>query len=172
MKFRSVLATLLALAASIATADQTTIRAALKPVGERKRAPEFSLQDTSGKTATLLSYRGKVVLLDFWATWCGGCKEEIPWFVEFHKTYGSKGLAVVGASLDDGWNVLKPFLAEHNIPYRIVLGDDALSKGYGIEGMPDTFLIDRQGRIAAAYRAGVVDRNDVEANIKALLVEP
>jgi hypothetical protein len=79
---------------------------------------------------------------------------------------------VVGASLDDdGWKSLKPFLAEHTIPYRIVLGDEAFAKRYGIENMPDTFLIDRHGRVAAAYRAGIVDRNDIEANIKSLLAE-
>ena len=92
--------------------------------------------------------------------------------MEFQKSYGAMGLATVGVSLDEGgWKVLKPFLAEHDIPYRIVRGDDAMAKRYRIEGMPDTFLIDRQGRVAAAYRAGIVDRKDVEANIKALLAE-
>lgn len=172
LSFKSALATLLMLAGSVAVADQGALRVALQPVKDRKPAPAFALTDASGKTARLTDYRGKVVLLDFWATWCTGCKKEIPWFVEFQKSYGTKGLAVVGVSLDEGgWKVLKPFLAEHTIPYRIVLGDDAMSKRYGIEGMPDTFLIDQQGRVAAAYRAGLVDKNDVEANIKAMLAE-
>jgi peroxiredoxin len=159
------------LGGSAAIADQPTVRASLQRIEERKPAPEFQLKDASGKTRTLADYRGKVVLLDFWATWCTGCKQEIPWFVEFQKSYEAKGLAVVGVSLDDGWNVLKPFLATHEIPYQMVLGDDAIAKRYGIEGMPDTFLIDRQGRVAAAYRAGIVDRRDIEANLKKLLSE-
>ena len=68
-----------------AAADQTTVRAALQPENQRKLAPEFTLKDAKGKTVKLKNYRGKVLLLDFWATWCGGCKEEIPWFAEFQK---------------------------------------------------------------------------------------
>jgi peroxiredoxin len=170
--FKSTLACSLVLAAALTAADQTTIRAALEPAQARKPAPEFSLQDAAGKTATLADYHGKVLLLDFWATWCHGCKEEIPWFAAFYKTYAPQGFQVVGASLDDdGWKTLKPFLAEHPIPYRVVLGDEAFAKRYAIENMPDTFLIDRHGRVAAAYRAGIVDRNDIEANIKSLLAE-
>src|SRR5271170_3156955 len=118
MNCKSAWAALLIMAGS-AAADQATIRAALEPAQARQPAPEFSLQDSSGKTATLADYRGKVLMLDFWATWCGGCKEEIPWFAEFYKTYAPQGFQVVGASLDeDGWKVLKPFLEEHPIPYR------------------------------------------------------
>jgi cytochrome c biogenesis protein CcmG/thiol:disulfide interchange protein DsbE len=157
------------IAASVASAGQSEVSATIQSMTERKPAPEFTLTDTSGNTARLADYRGKVVLLDIWATWCGGCKKEIPWFMEFHKTYEAKGLAVVGVSLDDGgWQVLKPWLASHPIPYRVVLGDDAMAKRYAIESMPDSFLIDQQGRVAAAYR-GVVDQKNMEANIKALL---
>jgi peroxiredoxin len=146
--------------------------AALQPANERKPAPDFVLQDASGQTAKLADYHGKVVLLDFWATWCTGCKKEIPWFTEFQKTYGPSGFSVVGVSMDEGgWAVLKPFLAEHPIPYRMLLGDDATSKRYGIDNLPDTFLIDRQGRIAAAYKAVLVDKDEVEVHIKALLTQ-
>jgi cytochrome c biogenesis protein CcmG/thiol:disulfide interchange protein DsbE len=128
------------------------------------------LKDSVGRTAKLTKYRGKVLLLDFWATWCTGCKTEIPWFAEFQRKYGKKSFAVVGVSLDEGgWNALKPFLAEHPIPYRILLGDDSTAQRYGIQNMPDTFLIDRQGRLAAAYVAAIVDRDDIEANITTLL---
>ena len=162
-------ALLLTLAGIAAAADPSTVRAVLQPAVERKPAPEFALKDRSGKTVTLKKYRGKVVLLDFWATWCHGCKEEIPWFSEFQRRYASQGLTVVGVSLDeDGWKVVKPFLETASVPYRIVLGDDPTAKKYGIENMPDTFLIDRHGRIAAAY-AGLVDKDDVEANIRAML---
>jgi peroxiredoxin len=165
-------ALLLALACIAGSADQPGVRAALRPAGERQAAPAFALQDSSGKTIGLKNYQGKVVLLDFWATWCTGCKQEIPWFSEFQQAYRSRGLAVIGVSLDDGgWQVLKPFLAEHHVPYTMLLGNDAMARQYGIETMPDTFLIDRQGKVAAAYIAGLVNRDDIEANIKALLAQ-
>jgi cytochrome c biogenesis protein CcmG/thiol:disulfide interchange protein DsbE len=164
------LSILLAVAYIVNAADEPGVRAALQPAIERHSAPPFVLKDSAGKTVNLSRYRGKVVLLDFWATWCTGCKHEIPWFVEFQRQYAKQGLAVVGISLDDGgWKVLKPFLADHPIPYRILLGNDSTARSYGIENMPDTFLIDRQGRLAAAYRAGIVDRSNIEANIQAVL---
>lgn len=160
----------LAMTGIVAAADQPTIRAVLKPTGDRKTAPQFVLRDSSGKTAELSKYRGKVVLLDFWATWCTGCKKEIPWFSEFQRKYAKEGLAVVGVSMDEeGWKAVRPFLAEHRIAYRMLLGDESTAQSYGIQGMPDTFLIDRQGRLAAAYVAGIVDRDDIEANIKTVL---
>lgn len=165
-------ALLLTLAGIAAAADQPGVRAVLHPAKERKLASDFALTDASGRTVKLKDYRGKVLLLDFWATWCHGCKKEIPWFADFEKTYGAKGLAVVGVSMDEGgWTVLKPFLAETHVPYQILLGDDAMAKRYGIETMPDTFLIDQEGKVAAAYLGGLVDRDNVEANIKALLAK-
>lgn len=167
-----VLAILLVAAGIAGGADQPTVRAVLTAPADRKPAPKFVLRDSSGKKAKLSKYRGKVVLLDFWATWCTGCKKEIPWFSEFQRKYAKEGLAVVGVSLDqDGWKAVKPFLAEHDIPYRMLLGDDSIAHSYGIEGMPDTFLIDRQGRLAAAYIAGIVDRDDIDANIKEVLAK-
>lgn len=165
-------AIVLTIAAISVAADEPAVRVALQPPSDRKIAPEFTLKDSSGKTATLKKYRGKVVLLDFWATWCTGCKKEIPWFVELQRKYAKQGLAVVGVSMDDdGWKAVKPFLAEHRIPYRMLLADQPTAQSYGIEGMPDTFLIDRQGRLAAAYIAGIVDRDNIEANIKAVLAK-
>ena len=151
-------------------ADAPGVRAAIEPAAARQAAPAIALQDSHGKILKLDQYRGKVVLLDFWATWCHGCKEEIPWFEQFDKRYKDKGLAVVGISLDgDGWKVLRPFLKNTmKIPYRIALGDDATAALFKIENMPDTFLIDRQGRIAASYR-GLVDRDDIEKNVQAML---
>ena len=120
---------------------------------------------------TMKSYRGKVLLLDFWATWCHGCKQEIPWFSEFSRKYGDKGLTVVGVSLDsDGWKVVTPFIKTVQVPYQIILGNDAVSKAYGIENMPDTFLIDREGRVAAVYN-GMVDKQNVEENLRTMLLE-
>lgn len=167
---RSIL--LFAVAIAATAADQKTVRAVLASASERKAAPSFALQDAAGKTVQLKNYRGKVVLLDFWTTWCHGCKEEIPWFSEFQKTYGAKGLTVIGVSLDEeGWKVLKPFLAAARPSYQMLLGDDPTAKRYGIENLPDTFLIDRKGKLAAAYM-GLVDKDNVEANIQALLAKP
>ena len=151
-------------------AEEPTVRAILQPVGDRKPAPEFLLLDSSGKSISLKQLRGKVVLLDFWATWCTGCKKELPWFSEFQKTYGSKRFAVVGVSMDDdGWNVIKSFLAHTQLSYRMLLGDEVTAKRYGIDSLPDAFLVDRQGKIAAAYTTGMVDRDNLAANIQALL---
>lgn len=162
-------ALLLVLAGIIIAADPA--RATLQTPQARKPAPEFALKDSAGKTVTLKKYRGKVVLLDFWATWCHGCKEEIPWFAEFERKYSKQGLAVVGVSMDEeGWKIVTPFLEKTDVPYRIVLGGDAMAKKYSIENMPDTFIIDRHGRIAATY-VGLVDKDNVETNIQTTLTQ-
>jgi peroxiredoxin len=135
----------------------------------RKIAPAFSLTGANGTSIKLADYRGRVVLLDFWATYCGGCKVEIPWYKEFADKYKRNGLAVIGVSLDeDGWKVLKPFLAKNPINYPIVLGGENLIKQYGVESMPTTLLIDRDGTIAASH-AGMVDKDKFEAEIQTLL---
>ncbi len=153
-------------------AAQTTTRASLEPAPNRKPVPDFNLRDAGGKAASPGQYRGKVVLLDFWATWCTGCKQEIPWFVDLQQKFGTDRFAVVGVSLDDGgWNVLRPFLAKAHIPYRMLLGNDATAKQYGLTTMPDTFLLDKRGRIAAAYRGGLVNPANAASNIEALLAE-
>lgn len=150
---------------------QSSVHAVLKAVDQRKAAPELKLEDAYGKPLTLKQYAGRIVLLDFWATWCHGCQEEIPWFSEFEREYGSQGLTVVGVSLDEGgWKAVKPFIKTAGVPYRIVLGNHATSRLYSIVGMPDTFLLDRNGRVAAKY-VGLVDKNDIEANIRTLLAE-
>lgn len=145
------------------------VHAPIQPVAQRKLAPEIALTDSAGKTLKLTDYRGKIVLLNFWATWCGGCKEEMPWYSQFEKTYGPQGFAVIGVSQDeDGWKIVKPFLAKTPIPYRIVLGDETTGKKYNVDAMPVSLLLDRQGRIAASY-TGLVDRSDIEDNIKKML---
>ncbi|MCC6365641.1 MAG: TlpA family protein disulfide reductase [Bryobacterales bacterium] len=157
-------------AVAFEAADGTAIRAPLQPSKARKPAPDCALKDSTGATVKLKAYRGKVVLLNFWATWCHGCKQEIPWFAEFETRYREKGFAAVGVSLDEGgWKVVKPFLDGAHVPYRMVLGDDAVAKRYAIDSLPDTFLIDRRGKVAAVYRSGMVDRANLEANIRALL---
>lgn len=138
--------------------------------GARKPAPDFSLKDANGRTVALSDYRGKVVLLNFWATWCGPCKLEIPWFVEFERAYKDRGFAVLGVSMDeDGWDAVKPFLAEMGVNYRVVLGDEKIAQAYeGVESLPTSFLIDREGNIAAVH-IGLVSRKTYEKDLGELL---
>jgi len=144
----------------------------LKPAESRKPPPEVALTDSNGAAVDLSAYKGRVVLLDFWATWCEGCKEEIPWFMEFQGKYNKTGLTVVGASLDDdGWKSVKPYLAEHKINYRIVIGTFESAKQFGADkGMPVSVLIDRSGRIADIH-PGMVDRAAFEREIQLLVKE-
>jgi peroxiredoxin len=150
----------------------------LLPEASRKIAPGFSLTDATGKRINLSDYKGKVVLLDFWATWCGGCKLEIPWYMEFDKRYRQKGLAVIGVSMDeDGWKAVRPFLARKRdgetggntaMEYPVVIGNDELAKQYNLTSMPMTLLIDREGKIALSH-TGVVNKDDFQGHILQLL---
>ena len=161
--------TIVVIGTLVSASEPAGPRALLELPNQRQPAAAFVLKNATGKPVQLQDYRGKIVLLDFWATWCHGCKEEIPWFAEFQRSYGEKGFAVVGVSLDDdGWKVVTPFVKSASIPYEILLGNEKTAKDYGISSMPDTFLIDREGRVAARY-AGVVDKADVEKNIQNLL---
>ena len=119
----------------------------------RKAAPEFSLKDASGQTVHLSDYKGKVVLLDFWATWCGPCKIEIPWFMDFEKQFKNQGFAVVGISMDeDGWTAIKPYVQNMKMNYRVLLGNDEVSTAYGgLDSLPTTLLINREGCIASVH---------------------
>ena len=145
----------------------------VKPDTQRHPAPDFRLTDADGKAVRLSDYRGKVVLLDFWATWCGPCKIEIPWFEEFQRKNQDRGLVVLGVSMDDeGWPVVKPFLKSLNINYRVVIGNDQTAQLYGgVDALPTTFLIDRDGKIAAVH-VGLVDRKEFENGIEQLLQAP
>jgi peroxiredoxin len=167
-------------AALVGVVAQQGVRAPIQPAKERKPAPTFRLLNSSAKPVSISDFRGKVVLLDFWASECGGCKLEIPWYIEFDRAYKDKGLAVVGVSMDilysnlksaeEGWSKVKPFVQTNKINYPILMGDDDVTKTFNIEALPATYLIDGQGRIAATY-VGLVDKVDIEANIKKLLAE-
>ena len=145
----------------------------LKPVAERKAAPDFTLKDADGKAVRLSDYRGKVLLLDFWATWCGPCEMEIPWFIDLQRKEKDRGFAVLGVSMDDeGWAVVKPFASRMGVNYRIVMGNDFTSQLYGgVDSLPLTFLIDREGRIADVH-VGLADRREIQDGIQELLRDP
>ena len=153
-----------------ASGPRTVSAATVKPDKDRHDAPEFTLKDAGGKVVHLADYRGKVVLLDFFATWCGPCKIEIPWFTEMERKNKDRGFAVLGVAMDDeGWEVVKPFLSEMAVNYRVVIGDDATAQLYGgVEALPTTFLIDRSGKIAAVH-VGLANKKDFEDGIEQLL---
>jgi peroxiredoxin len=144
--------------------------ASSKPDKERKPAPDFALKDGDGKTVHLSDYKGKVVLVDFWATWCGPCKIEIPWLKEFQRKYRDQGFEVIGISMDEeGWNVVKPFVSDLAINYRVVIGDDTTAQLYGgVDALPTTFVIDRNGKIAAVH-VGLTSKGEIEHGIEEVL---
>lgn len=144
---------------------------AKKEAKERKTAPDFTLKDANGADVKLSDYRGKVVLLNFWATWCGPCGLEIPWFIDFEQQYRSKGLEVVGVSMDeDGWTAVKPYVAEHKMNYRVLLGNDSVSQLYGgVESLPTTFLIDKEGKFAFSPHVGLAGKSEYLNEIQTLL---
>lgn len=156
---------------SSSEASRAKQAASEKQSSGRKAAPDFTLTDANGQSVKLSDYRGKVVLLDFWATWCGPCQIEIPWFMDFQKEYKSKGLEVVGVSMDeDGWQAVKPYIAEKKINYRILLGNDTVSELYGgLDALPTTFLIDRNGKFAFNAHVGLASKNEFLSEIQSLL---
>jgi peroxiredoxin len=142
---------------------------ALIPADPRVAAPDFTLTDLSGRTITLSQFRGKVVLLDFWAVECGGCKVEIPWYVAFDRTYRDKGLALIGIDMyGESPDVVRTFMAKAHMNCRVAIGNDALGEQFHVEEMPLTLLIDRSGRIALSH-AGIVDKTQFESDIQELL---
>jgi len=147
--------------------------AAVKPDKDRREAPEFALKDADGKVVHLSDYKGKVVLLDFWATWCGPCKIEIPWFMELQRANKDKGLEVLGVAMDDeGWETVKPFLSDLKVNYRVVMGNDQTAQIYGgVDALPTTFLIDRSGRIAAVH-VGLASKKEFVDGVEQLLQAP
>jgi thiol-disulfide isomerase/thioredoxin len=141
------------------------------PANAKPANLNFTLKDINNKDVKLSSLKGKVVLLDFWATWCGPCKLEIPWFVEFQNKYGAQGLQVVGVSVDDTLDKLKPYVASMKMNYIVLqgLGHDDMQDAFGpIWGIPVTVVISRDGRICAKH-TGMSSKESFEKEIKGLL---
>ena len=136
-------------------------------------ASDFMLRDLTGKEVSLSSYRGKVVLLEFWATWCPPCKAAVPDLIAVHRKFHDKGFTVVGISMDTDSNAalkVTDFSSAHNINYPVLLADETVAQSYGVISIPASYLIDREGRITAVHMGYTADYlNRVSAEIEKLL---
>jgi thiol-disulfide isomerase/thioredoxin len=130
---------------------------------------DFKLQDLNGKTVKLSDFRGKPVLIDFWATWCPPCRDLIPGIEKVHKKYRGKGLVVLGISLDDGdWDSVKAFMTQAGITYPVLKGDEDVTSRFQVRTIPLVVLINKEGRIVSRY-LGVGDEDDLEKGIQTVL---
>ncbi len=136
-----------------------------------KKAPAFTLRNTDGKRVSLSDYKGKAVLINFWATWCAPCKVEMPWFIDLQKQYEAQGFTILGISEDDVKDhpAVAKFKDKIGVNYPILLGDDAVSKAYGgLEFLPTSYYVGRDGKIVEET-AGLASKDLIEAHIKKAL---
>jgi len=145
-----------------------------------KLAPEFTLEDLNGRKVSLASYKGKAVLINFWATWCAPCKIETPWLIELRNQYAAQGFEILGVSADDLDVGDKEKLSDEkkeiarsveqmHIPYPVLIDGDAISQPYGgLDELPTSFFVDRTGKVIAA-QVGLTSKNELEANIRKAL---
>ena len=132
-------------------------------------APEFTLQDMNGNTVSLSDFTGKVVIIDFWATWCSPCRAAIPGLERLYKAYNAKGLVVLGISVDQGgWDSVKEYGAGLGITYPILKGNDDVLVKYMVRSIPMLVITDRKGKMRKQY-IGVMSEEDLENEVKALL---
>ena len=171
--YRAAATVALALVLASCSKSKQEIEARMLAESKRQKAPEISLKDANGDTVTLADYKGKVLLINFWATWCGPCEAEIPWFLEFEQKYKGRDFAVLGISMDDdGWKSVRPYVASHKMTYRVVIGTETVAQKFGeIDALPTSFILDRQGRVAA-HHVGLVDKSDYQNEILKLLDDP
>jgi thiol-disulfide isomerase/thioredoxin len=133
-------------------------------------APDFALQSLEGKTVRLSDFRGKPVVLNFWATWCGPCKIEMPWFVDLQKQYGPSGVQFLGVAMDDASTKdIAEFAQSMKVNYPILIGKESVGDDYGgVQFLPETFYIDRNGKVIdKAF--GLKGRGEIEDDIKKIL---
>lgn len=132
-------------------------------------ASDFKLQDLNGKTVKLSDFKGKAVLIDFWATWCPPCREAIPGIEKLYKTYSGKGLVVLGISLDEGdWDSVKSFATERGITYPVLKGTEDVASRFQVRTIPMMVIINKEGKIVKRY-LGLGDDDELEKDIKAVL---
>ena len=157
-------------AATTADADQNSPAAQGLPDFREKLAPSFTLKSVDGKTVSLADYKGKAVLLNFWATWCGPCKLEMPWLIQMQKKYASKGFTVLGISEDDGsTKEVSDFMAKMGVDYPVLMYDDQMNKAYGgIDYLPTSYYIGRDGKVIVEA-GGLISESEMEANIQKIL---
>jgi len=157
---------------SVSAANLNAESAGIGGTNDRTAAPDFTLTCTDGKAIRLSDYRGKVVVLDFWATWCPPCKAEIPDFIKLYSSYKSDGFQMLGISLDEGGlNDVVPFMKDHGMNYPVALGTEEVVSAYGgIRGIPTTFVIDKKGYVRAAFE-GYRDASVFENMVKQLISE-
>ncbi|MBI4824513.1 MAG: TlpA family protein disulfide reductase [Nitrospirae bacterium] len=122
-----------------------------KSLEKGDKAPDFLLMDIDGKPYSLAEQKGNVVVLEFWATWCGPCKDSIPDLVSLHERYKDKGVAIFGLSVDEDVSSLKTFVEAYSIPYRILYDDKNISRLYKVGSIPSTFVIDKKGRVMGKH---------------------
>jgi cytochrome c biogenesis protein CcmG/thiol:disulfide interchange protein DsbE len=179
MKARWTIAALSALALALLTLNSSELwdfsaHAAGRdacPANAKNANLNFTLKDINGKDVKLSSLKGKVILLDFWATWCEPCKVEIPWFAEFQTKYGARGFQAVGISVDDTVEKLKPYVAKYKMNYPVLVGlnHDDVQNAYGpLWGIPVTTLISRDGKLCVKH-SGLSSKQNFEKEIEALL---
>jgi cytochrome c biogenesis protein CcmG/thiol:disulfide interchange protein DsbE len=149
-----------------------------------KPAPAFALEDVNGKKVSLASYKGRAVLINFWATWCAPCKIETPWLIELRNKYAAQGFEILGVSTegddlqkDDkaGWDrehaAVAKFVQQMKVPYPVLIDGDSISSPYGgLDELPASFFVDRKGTVVAA-QMGLTSEADIEANIRKALGE-